>query len=178
MIYRCYLKCPHNAEPCEMARSEYEYNMKSTPCPIGEYDGFQLADESNEFFLLILGYSGLDDYGRMKKITNELLMNKGNRDIVVVSDRMNPFAEKFAKEHNYPIITFSNREYEIHLGMEKNEQAHRYISKKRERGVIAFCDGSSADVKTTLEMASRYKNQIRIYDRMGGCFIKRRDIEE
>lgn len=47
-------------------------------------------------------------------------------------------------------------------GYKRNIRMHEYISKKDDRGVIAFWDGQSKGTQHSFELAKKYKNPIRI----------------
>lgn len=52
----------------------------------------------------------------------------------------------------------------------RNEQMHRYIASKQDRGVIAFWDGESKGTFQSFDLSKKYNNQIRV--------IKYKNIEK
>lgn len=73
-------------------------------------------------------------------------------------------AEKYASDHNYHLIVFEAQwdEYGKKAGYIRNEQMHKYISSKPDRGVVAFWNGKSTGTSQNFELARKYGNQIRI----------------
>lgn len=55
-------------------------------------------------------------------------------------------------------------------GFIRNEQMHRYIASKQDRGVIAFWDGESKGTFQSFDLSKKYNNQIRV--------IKYKNIEK
>lgn len=82
------------------------------------------------------------------------------------------YAERYATEHNYHLIVFPAQwdEFGKKAGFIRNEQMHRYIASKQDRGVIAFWDGESKGTFQSFDLSKKYNNQIRV--------IKYKNIEK
>lgn len=74
------------------------------------------------------------------------------------------YAERYATEHNYHLIVFPAQwdEFGKKAGFIRNEQMHRYIASKQDRGVIAFWDGESKETFQSFDLSKKYNNQIRV----------------
>ena len=178
MIYRCMIeKCPHGAEPCEMSTYDYNSCMHSSPCPIGEGDPFMPVDDENEFFCMIIGTRTFDDYETMKDTVDKMLINKKNKDIVVVSGGANgadSLAEQYAREKGYQLVVFpANWDEEgKRAGYNRNKRMHEYLSKKEDKGVIAFWDGASKGTAHSFSLSKKYHNPIKCYNYKEKVFVK------
>lgn len=178
MIYRCMLeKCPHGAEPCELSPVEYNSCMKSTPCPIGEDDPFMLVDDENEFFCMIVGTRTFDDYDTLKSIMDKMLVNKQEKDIVIVSGGArgaDSLAERYAHENGHQLIVFPANwdEEKNRAGYNRNERMHEYLAKKEDKGVIAFWDGASKGTTHSFQLSKQYHNPMKCYNYKKKVFVK------
>lgn len=97
------------------------------------------------------------------------LINK-TRNQELLSDV--PYIDLYATEHNYHLIVFPAQwdEFGKKAGFIRNEQMHRYIASKQDRGVIAFWDGESKGTFQSFDLSKKYNNQIRV--------IKYKNIEK
>lgn len=168
MIWRCTKKCPENNDPCEF--SDYEMGEmieKSTSCPIREDDCFELMDETNEFYCLIVGSRGFNDYNKLCEVVDKVLSQKQDKHIVIVAggaEGADALAEQYARERNYQLVVMM-ADWEKDgkaAGFLRNERMHKFISEKEDRGVIAFWDGESKGTAHSFSLAKRYSNQIRL----------------
>lgn len=174
MYFRCYNNCPEFLdEPCELSVAEMnKYIGRSTPCPIGEGDGFYECEEGTEFFCMIIGSRTFLDYEFLTEKTDHLLSDVAkNMHITIVSggaDGADKLAERYARDKGYRFLVFNadwNRGKKA--GYERNERMHKFLStvtKKYggKRGVIAFWDGKSKGTAQSFELAKKYNNPIRV----------------
>ena len=170
MIYRCYNTCPHFASPCEFSSTEMMMLFgRGTACPIGEDDHYimEILNEHNEFFCLIVGSRTFSDYDLLAEKTDKLLQNKQGKDITIITGGAkgaDEKAEKYAKERGYRLIVMpadwcgDGKS----AGFKRNVRMHEFISKKEDRGVIAFWDGKSKGTQHSFELAEKYGNPIRV----------------
>lgn len=169
MIFRCMRKCMESDEPCEFTYREMEKLMsKTTPCPLGENNYFDEVDEDNEFFCVIVGTRTYQDYQEFKFIVDHMLPQNEDLHIVIVSGGAkgaDELAERYAKEKQYELIIFkANWELDgKSAGYLRNERMHKYIARKRKRGVIAFWDGLSRGTEHSLRLSKKYENPIKVY---------------
>lgn len=170
MIYRCYNVCSHFSQPCEFSSDEMEMMLsRGSVCPIGEDEKYimEIREEWNEFFCLIVGSRIFSDYDLLAEKTDKLLQNKQGKDITIVSGGAkgaDKLAEKYAKERGYRLIVMPanwDREGKS-AGYKRDVRMHEFISKKEDRGVIAFWDGKSKGTQHSFELAKRYGNPIRV----------------
>lgn len=169
MINMCaYRTCPHHAEPCEFSDEYLNRHLGSTTiCPIGEEECLIEYDPANTFFCLVVGTKTFMDYNLFSAKLNKLLSTKHEKTIIIVSgdaDGADKLAEKYASEHGYHIIVFQAHweEYGKKAGPLRNEQMHKFISSKEDRGVVAFWDGKSKGTAQSFTLAQKYGNQLRI----------------
>lgn len=143
----------------------------SVYCPINDSDTVYLDCQECEdkwcecFFCLIVGSRGFTDYKKMEEITNYLLKNKKN--IVIVSGGAKGadfLAKKYALEHHllYKEFPADWDKYGKRAGYIRNEEMHKYLSKQKQKGVIAFWDGQSKGTSHNFDLAKKYKNNIKI----------------
>lgn len=173
MLWRCMKKCNEVDCPCEI--STYEMDMmigKSTPCPMGENNYFDLIDETNEFYCLVVGSRGFNNYDLMKEKLDFLLKNKQGKHIVIVSGGANgadSLAERYARENHYELVVFladwnngSNGKVNRGAGFIRNEKMHKFISTKEDRGVVAFWDGVSKGTAHSFDLSKKYNNPLKV----------------
>lgn len=169
MINMCaYRTCPHHAEPCEFTDTYLTKHLgKTTVCPIGEDENIYEYDPDNTFFCLVVGTRTFTDYKLLCGKLDKILSSKQGMNIIIVSGGAtgaDTLAEKYASDHNYHLIVFEAQldEYGKKAGYIRNEQMHKYISSKPDRGVVAFWNGKSTGTSQNFELARKYGNQIRI----------------
>jgi hypothetical protein len=138
----------------------------------------------DNFYLLVAGSRGYDNYGEMCRILDFLLSKqiKKNRHIVIVSGGAkgaDTLAERYADSHGYEkhIIPADWNRYGRSAGYRRNEEMHKYISSPsaNNRGCICFWDTKSPGTKHNFELAKQYNNPLRVYDTVNHCFIERRE---
>lgn len=170
MMYRCINQnCPHYSEPCEISTAAYDTRCirYTTPCPIGEYDYFQLVNDDDEFFCMVVGSRTFTNYVIFCRKMDKLLQNKLKKTIVIVTggaEGTDAMAERYAKERGYQLLIMRAdfNSYGKKAGYIRNERMHKYISEKEDRAVVAFWDGKSKGTAHSFELAKKYNNQIRI----------------
>lgn len=174
MYFRCYNKCPEFLDcPCELTLAEMEKLMgMSTPCPIGEADGFYECMEGDEFFCMIIGSRTFNDYNLLREKTDHLLSGVSkDMQITIVSggaEGADKLAERYARERCYRFLQFSaDWSKGKSAGYERNERMHRFLQKvsnehNAKRGVIAFWDGKSKGTAHSFKLAEKYGNPIRV----------------
>lgn len=168
MIYRCMKKCAEVDCPCEFTTSEMDKMLgRSTCCPMGEDDYFDLVDETNEFYCLVVGSRTFNNYSLLKERLDYLLNNKMNKHIVIVSGGANgadTLAERYAREHHFELVVFP-ADWDKNgrgAGYIRNEVMHKFIATKEDRGVVAFWDGKSKGTSHSFELSTKYNNPIKI----------------
>ena len=171
-----YTTCPHHAAPCEFTYEYLEEHLcNTTVCPIGENENFLKYDPDNTFFCMIIGTRNFNDYDLFQQKTDNILSSKSGKTIMIISGdggNTDKYAERYATEHNYHLIVFPAQwdEFGKKAGFIRNEQMHRYIASKQDRGVIAFWDGESKETFQSFDLSQKYNNQIRV--------IKYKNIEK
>lgn len=118
--------------------------------------------------VLIFKYNLSAGYENQANITiHKNHMDEWGADV----DTLYRLAQK-ATEHNYHLIVFPAQwdEFGKKAGFIRNEQMHRYIASKQDRGVIAFWDGESKGTFQSFDLSKKYNNQIRV--------IKYKNIEK
>lgn len=120
-------------------------------------------DRINEQFrVIIAGGRDFNDYELLKKTMDALLVNKINYDIVVVCGKArgaDTLGEQYAKSRGYKVDYYPadwNR-YGRSAGFIRNEQMAQNAD-----ALVAFWDGESRGTKSMIEIANRYRLQVRI----------------
>ncbi len=143
----------------------------ATYCPQKEGPALYLECQECEnkicesFFCLVVGSRTFNNYDLMKDKLDNILKN--HHDIVIVSGGAkgaDTLAERYAKEKGYQIVVFK-ADWDKNgksAGYKRNRQMHQYISKVKNRGIVAFWDGQSKGTAHNFELAKEYGNQIRI----------------
>lgn len=174
MYFRCYNKCPEFLDrPCELTHGEMMKLLgKSTPCPIGEADGFYECEEGNEFFCMIIGSRTFSNYDLLREKADRLLSGVANSmQITIVSggaEGADQLAERYSKEKCYRFLQFSaDWSKGKSAGYERNERMHKFLQAvanehDAKRGVIAFWDGQSKGTAHSFKLAKKYGNPIRV----------------
>ena len=167
MIWRCMKKCNEVDCPCELSTYEMDTMIgKSTPCPIGQDNYFDMIDETNEFYCLIVGSRNFNEYELMKEKLDFLLKNKQEKHIVIVSGGANgadALAEKYAREYHYELVVFpADWTKGKSAGYIRNDKMHKFIATKEDRGVVAFWDGQSKGTTHSFELAKKYNNPLKL----------------
>lgn len=117
------------------------------------------------FFCLVVGSRGFSNYELLKRKLDKILQNKNN--VIIVSGGAkgaDSLAERYAKEHNYPVKIFL-AEWDKHgkaAGYIRNAKMHEYINQFSDRGIVAFWDGKSKGTQHNFDFARKYKTPIRI----------------
>ncbi len=117
------------------------------------------------FFCLVVGSRTFTDYDLLRTKLNHILKNHNN--IIIVSGGAkgaDSLAEQYAKEKGYPVKIFPADwgRYGKSAGYRRNELMHQYISKVKNRGVVAFWQNNSKGTAHNFELAKKYGNPIRI----------------
>ena len=126
------------------------------------------------FYCLVVGSRTFNDYSLMCNVLDHLLQN--HKDIVIVSGGAkgaDTLAERYAKEHGYALTIFKAdwNKYGKRAGFLRNEEMHKHIAKYKDKGVVAFWDGSSKGTAHNFELVLKYNNPIRIYNYTINSFI-------
>lgn len=159
-MYRCYKQCHKFQEPCLK-----EYCTEEELFPKGS---FFPCNPENEFFCLVVGSRSLCDYQIMEEYLDKMLEPKKNKDIIIVSGGASSgadrYAEKYAAEHDYPLIVFP-ADWEgsgKKAGYERNRRMHEYIAKQKDRGCVMFWDGISPGTYQSFALGQEFGNPIRL----------------
>lgn len=164
MLYRCYKACPKYKEPCVKEDCAIE--------KIFPRGNFFPCDPEKEFFCMIVGSRTLSDYQIFEQYLNRMLSYKTDKKIIIVSGDarscVDRFAERYAAEHDYPLIVFpADGARGDRGGYERNRRMHEYLAKQKDRGVVAFWDGVSRGTQNSFALAEEFHNPIRV------CMFKR-----
>ena len=145
-------------------------------CP--ERNGYALYSDCQEcrektcewFYCLVVGSRNFTDYAFVKSKLDYLLSKQKN--VVIVSGGapgVDAFAKKYADEKNHLYIEFPAKWslYGKRAGFVRNEEMHVFISRCKHRACVAFWDGKSRGTAQNFELAKKYGNEIRIYEKEG-----------
>ena len=138
-----------------------------------EYSSLNTKD--NMFYCLVVGSRTFNDYSCMCKVLDHLLQNK--KEITIVSGGArgaDNLAEQYAKEHGYDLKVFPAdwNKYGKSAGYKRNTQMHEFIALHKNRGVIAFWDGSSKGTTHNFDLVKQYNTPIRVYNYLTNKYIK------
>lgn len=117
------------------------------------------------FYALIVGSRTFNDYSLLIEKCDYYLSNY--TDIVIVSGGAkgaDALAKRYAQDRGYEYIEFPAEweKYGKSAGYIRNDEMHRFIADKSNRGVIAFWDGESKGTTHNFELTRKYGNPIRI----------------
>lgn len=117
------------------------------------------------FYCLVVGSRTFKDYDFLSSKLDNLLINKDKVTIVsggaIGADSL---AEKYALDNDLPLVIFRanwNRDGNA-AGYLRNARMHEYISQFKDRGCIAFWDGTSKGTMHNFSLAKKYDTPIRI----------------
>ena len=121
------------------------------------------------FYCLVVGSRTFNNYDLLQAKLDFLLQNKVKGGITIVSGGArgaDTLAELYAKKHNYHLKVFPAdwNTFGKRAGYIRNEVMHEYISKFKERGVVAFWDYKSKGTAHNFPLAKKYKTPLRIVD--------------
>ena len=121
------------------------------------------------FYCLVVGSRTFADYSLMERALDHLLKNKVSEGITIVSGGArgaDSLAELYAKKRGYDLKVFPAdwNTFGKRAGYIRNEVMHEYISKFKERGVVAFWDYKSKGTAHNFPLAKKYKTPLRIVD--------------
>ena len=123
-----------------------------------------------DFYLLIAGSRGYDNYEEMKTQTDYILSNKVAQGfhIHIVSGGArgaDTLAKMYAEERKYEYHEFPAdwNTYGKSAGYIRNRRMHEFICQFPSRGVLCFWDGQSKGTSHNFELCKTYKNPLRIY---------------
>ena len=123
-----------------------------------------------DFYLLIAGSRGYDNYEEMKTQTDYILSNKTSQGfhIHIVSGGArgaDTLAKMYAEERGYQYHEFPAdwNTYGKSAGYIRNRRMHEFICQFPSRGVLCFWDGQSKGTSHNFELCKTYKNPLRIY---------------
>ena len=122
-----------------------------------------------EFYLLIAGSRGYNNYAEMKAKTDYFISNKIKEGykIHIVSGGArgaDALAKQYAIQSGFEYHEFPadwNR-YGKSAGYIRNRQIHIFIAQYQYRGVLCFWDGKSRGTKHNFGLAETYKTPLRI----------------
>ena len=136
-----------------------------------------------DFYLLVAGSRGYNDYQEMSKCLDFLLKNQvaQQNNIVIVSGGArgaDSLAERYADERGYNkhIIPADWNRYGKSAGYRRNEEMHKFLVKpSAKRGCVCFWDTKSPGTKHNFGLAKQYDTPIRVFDTVNHKFMP--DIE-
>lgn len=140
------------------------YNNVKTRMPIP-------LNNKLDYYVLIAGSRTITNAGVIENFIREDLNRLDIKDdkynIIIVTggaSGVDTIAEHFADKNNYgKIIMYAEwGKYGNSAGFIRNEQMHKYISKKNHRIVLCFKDKYSTGMGTThsIELGKKYKNNV------------------
>ena len=123
-----------------------------------------------DFYLLIAGSRGYNNYDEMKEKTDYILSHKIAQGycIHIVSGGArgaDSLAKRYAQEHGYQYHEFPAdwHTYGKSAGYVRNREMHVFISQFPFREVLCFWDGKSKGTAHNFELCKSYNNPLRIY---------------
>lgn len=117
------------------------------------------------FFCLVVGSRSIDDYEFVKTKLDHLLSNHKNIAIVSGGARgVDACAKKYAMEKHcfYKEFPADWERFGKSAGFVRNAEMHKYLSKQKFKGCVAFWDGESVGTKSNFELAKKYGNEIKV----------------
>ena len=117
------------------------------------------------FFCIVIGSRSFTDYELMSAKLDHLLQNHSK--VVIISGGAkgaDALAERYAKEHDMPVIVFPAKWEELGkmAGYIRNKEMHEFASKMPKRGCIAFWDGKSKGTQHSFKIARECNTPIKI----------------
>ena len=117
------------------------------------------------FHCLVVGSRGFNDYSLMCHKLDTFLAN--HKDPVIVSGGArgaDTLAERYADERGLRKVVMKAEwdRYGEKAGYIRNREMHKYISRAKKRGVVAFWDGNSPGTRSNFSLAKEYGNDIRV----------------
>ena len=153
-------------------------------CPLtNEYVIYQVCQECPDrmscsslyddlFALLIAGTRTYDNYDEFSSVTDMLLKNHQDKNVIIVSGGAtgaDALARKYAQERGLRYLEFpADWAKGKSAGYERNRKMHEYVHRFRERGVVCFWDGASRGTAHSFELSREFENPIRVY-----CYTKK-----
>ena len=123
-----------------------------------------------DFYLLIAGSRGYNNYDEMKEKTDYILSHKIAQGycIHIVSGGArgaDSLAKMYAEERKYEYHEFPAdwNTYGKSAGYIRNRRMHEFICQFPSREVLCFWDGQSKGTSHNFELCKTYKNPLRIY---------------
>ena len=146
-------------------------------CPIK--DGPALYPDCGEceekacekFFCLVVGSRTFSDDREMERKLDQILRNKAPHVVIVSGGARgaDQCAERYAKRRGYQVIVFPAKwEQGKSAGYIRNKEMHAFLSKQKERGVVAFWDGKSKGTQHSFALAKQFGNPLRVIRTSGG----------
>ena len=140
---------------------------------------FNLGKYKNNFYMLVAGSRGYNNYTEMCQVLDFLLKNQvaQGKHIVIVSGGArgaDALAEQYADERGYEkhIMPADWEKYQKRAGYIRNEQMHLFISTKDKRGCICFWDENSKGTQHNFQLAKEYNTPLRVYSSLQHCFLQ------
>ena len=120
----------------------------------------------NAFFCLVVGSRTFSDFDFLKKKLDHLLSNYSPNVIIVSGGAKgaDTLAERYANEKGYEKMIFYAdwKKFGNQAGYIRNRQMHEFISKQKNRGVVAFWDGKSNGTKHSFSLAKEFYNPLKV----------------
>lgn len=124
------------------------------------------SKECEFFYCLVVGSRDFCNYNKMRELLDMYLSNWSGRVVIVSGGAKgaDSLAEKYAKDKGYLFREFPAdwNAYGKQAGYIRNEEMHKYISKAKNRGIVAFWNGTSKGTAQNFGLAKKYNNPIRI----------------
>ena len=134
--------------------------------------------QQQEFYLLIAGSRGFNDYEEMTYVTDYMLsavVGKFNIHIISGGARgADALAKRYALEKNYEYHEFPAdwQKYGKSAGYIRNTDMHKFIASHPYRAVLCFWDGESKGTAQNFELAKKYRNQLNVYNYKTKAFVR------
>lgn len=147
---------------------------------------FNLGKYKNNFYMLVAGSRGYNNYTEMCQVLDFLLKNQieQGKHIVIVSGGArgaDALAEQYADEKGYEkhIMTADWNRYGKSAGYRRNEDMHLYISapSDKKRGCVCFWDMQSSGTRHNFGLAKSYGTPIRVFDTVNHKFLTEEEVE-
>lgn len=122
--------------------------------------------KKEEFYLLVAGSRGFNDYELLKTKLDICLMNHMDKEIHIVEGEARGadlLARQYAEEKGYIVHPFP-ADWSIgkSAGYRRNEKMHLFIKDKEYKGCVCFWDGESRGTRHNFDLASQYKTPLRV----------------
>lgn len=122
------------------------------------------------FFLLVAGSRSFDDFALLEKKLDQLLAQKREKDVFLVSggaSGADELAVRYAQKNGFlyrefPVKRSDWEEKGKRAGYLRNRKMHEFIANYDDRGCVLFWDGESPGTRQNIALAEEYNTPLRI----------------